>query len=192
MIGDSIGREAARRVVPGGDTVDCAQDRARRDGRVGQGESADGNAVLDVAPEPRLVGVTPLQDGCPAVGTERPPLVDEHPRLVHIGSHDAHMCADQRRDGFGRVTGSARRRLGLRAIRGTLEATGRPIDDRPQNVLLGGDVGVQAGALDGKRPCDVADARRGVATLAEEVARDVLDGLATGELGGGQRSDSSA
>ena len=69
-----------------------------------------------------------------------------------------------------------RTRVGrLDRVGGGLEAGGRPLDDRPQDVLLRGDVGVQAGALDVDRARDVADARARVAVLVEERAGRVLD-----------------
>ena len=64
---------------------------------------------------------------------------------------------------------------GLDEIGGGLEPGRRPLDDRPQDFLLRGDVGVQAGALHVQRAGDVADARARVAVLVEERTRRVLD-----------------
>ena len=61
------------------------------------------------------------------------------------------------------------------SVRRVLERRGRPIDDRPEEVLLRGDVGVQARALDVDRPGDVAHARPRVAALVEERAGGSLD-----------------
>src|SRR5438094_10046283 len=52
------------------------------------------------------------------------------------------------------------------------------IDDRPEDILLGGDVGVEAGALDVECAGDVANARRRVAVGVEQLAGDLVD-LAT-------------
>ena len=79
-------------------------------------------------------------------------------------------------------TSAASRSLGIRAwgladrpVERRLEIAGRALDDRPQEVLLGRDMGVQAGALDVEGAGDVADAGRGVAVRVEQLARRVVD-----------------
>jgi hypothetical protein len=69
-----------------------------------------------------------------------------------------------------------------RGVRGGFEPHSHPVHDGPQDVLLGGDMRVQAGPLDVERPRDIAHARPGVAPLAEERARDVLDLAASRRL----------
>ena len=69
-----------------------------------------------------------------------------------------------------------------RRIRGGLEPGGDAIYDRPEHVLLRGHVRVQARTADIQHASDVADARRRVALLAEELARRILDGAAPGGL----------
>jgi hypothetical protein len=78
------------------------------------------------------------------------------------------------RDHLPEPLGGRPRTLGDRAD-GGVELLGRLLDDGRQHRLLGGDVGVQAAALEVQRPGDVAHAGRGVAAGAEQGAGHVLD-----------------
>ncbi len=97
--------------------------------------------------------------------------MDEHRRLAHVVGRDADMGAHERPQSVHRIGG--RRRGGRRSA---FEPGCDPIDDRPQELFLRGDVRVQAWAADVERARDVADARRRVAVPAEQVAGRILDG----------------
>jgi hypothetical protein len=62
-----------------------------------------------------------------------------------------------------------------RTICGELERRRGSVDDRPEEVFLRRDVGVEAGTLDVERPGDVADAGRSVAVDVEQLARHRVD-----------------
>ena len=139
------------------------------------------HAVRDDAPEPQLVRVAATGDLRASVARERPPLVHEDARPLDVVGHDRHVRLRQR----GQPRGVAVVRVGARSqggVRGRLEPRRRPLHDRPEDVLLGRDVRVEARALDVERPGDVAHARTGVATLAKERAGHVIDLAATRRL----------
>jgi hypothetical protein len=96
------------------------------------------------------------------------------------------MGPDEGPERSRRVTGVLELRACLGRIGCRLEPRGRAIHDRPQDVLLRGDVGVQAGAANVERLGDVADARAGITALAKQVAGDVLDGPSTRDFGVGE------
>ena len=143
-------------------------------------EDARSDAVGDRRAEARLVGVAAARDLVAPVALQRAPLVDEHAGPLDVVGDDADVRPDER-DQVHATTEHQRARVGcLDRIGGGLELRGHLLDDRPQDVLLGRHVGIQAGALDVDRPGDVAHARAGVATLAEQRAGRVLDRLASG------------
>ena len=78
-------------------------------------------------------------------------------------------------EGFAAVIAGTQMNVPTAHVEGGDLTEGGALDDRPQHVLLRGDVCVQAGALDVERPGDVAHARPGIAMLTEERAGDVLD-----------------
>ena len=90
------------------------------------------------------------------------------------------------RDERNQVDAAARCRTtwigGLDRLGGRLEAVRGRLDDRPQDVLLGGHVRVQAGPLDIDRARNIADARPRIAMRVEEGAGGVLDRLPAGRL----------
>ena len=105
--------------------------------------------------------------------------MDEHARPLDVVGDDADVGADSAASWSWptrRVAGSA---ASSAVVGRMLEARRHALDDRPQHVLLGRHVGVQAGALDIHGARDVADARAGVAPLAEQGAGGVLDLAAT-------------
>lgn len=182
MVGDPTWGEPATRVVPGGDAIEGRQEDRRRDGRIGDPERSAGHAGLDVAAEARFVGVSSTQDGGAALGAKRSPLVDEHGGLADVRHEDRDVGPDERAQGFDCVAGAAGLDLRFGGVRRDFEPACCAVDDGPEDVLLGGDVGIQARALDLEGPRDVADARARVAVRPEEVAGDVLDGAAAGDF----------
>ena len=100
------------------------------------------------------------------------PLGDEDAGSLRVDRDDLDVRLDERREPIHRVAGRA---LGKRGVGGRLERRRRPIDDRPEEVLLGGHVGVEAGALHVERSGDVADARRRVAVGVEQLSGDRVD-----------------
>ena len=103
--------------------------------------------------------------------------MDEHRRLADVLGHHTHVGADEPGEAVVGIAG-----LGGRCVGSRLEARRDPVDDCPEHVLLRGDVGIQARAADVEHAGDVADARRRVALLAEELAGRILDGAAPGGL----------
>jgi hypothetical protein len=73
-------------------------------------------------------------------------------------------------------------RVANRCVCRPLEGGCGSIDDRPQDVFLRGDVGVETGTLDVECFRDVADGRRRVAVGVEQLARHFID-LATPAAG---------
>ena len=144
---------------------------------IGQREGARSDAVGDRRPEARLVGVAAFEHGLAPLLGQVAPLVDEHRRLADVLGHHVHVGADEPGEEIVGIAG-----FGGRCVGGRFEARGDPIDDRPEHVLLRGDVGVQARAADIEHAGDVADARCRVALLAEELAGRILDGAAPGGL----------
>ena len=104
----------------------------------------------------------------------------EDARPLDVLEDDRDVDADQRPKGLRRI---ARRHGAAEDVGGGgLEPPGRPVDDRPEDILLRRDVGVQAGALDVEGACDVAHAGARVPALVEERARRRLDLPSSGRL----------
>ena len=162
--------------IPGHETVERREHECRRYVWVDRGERAVLDPGPDDAAEARLVLVTAALDDRPALDGEGPPLVDEDARPLDVVGDDRHVGPHERRQGLGRCHRPVR--LGADSVGRCLETRRRSIDDRPEHVLLRRDVRIQAGPLDVEGARDVAHARAGIATLAEERARDLFD-LAT-------------
>ncbi len=168
--------------VPGDEAVERGQDVGGRRDRVDRDEGAGLDAVADRGPEAGLVGVATPRDVVAPAAIERAPLVDEDAGPLDVVGDDPDVGPDER-DQVDAGAEHQRARVGrLDRVGGGLEPGGRPLDDRPQDFLLRGDVGVQARALDVDRARDVAHARPRVAVLVEERACCVLDRLAPGRL----------
>ena len=181
-VGDRPRVEPAIGSIPGDEPVERGQDVGGGRDRVDRDERAGLDAVADRLAEARLVGVATPRDVVAPAAIERAPLVDEDAGPLDVVGDDPDVGPDERDQVDARAEHERARVGRLDGVGRGLEPGGRPLDDRPQDFLLRGDVGVQAGALDVDRARDVAHARPRVAMLVEERACRVFDRLPAGRL----------
>jgi len=108
--------------------------------------------------------------------------MDEHAGALDVVGDDLDMRSNQRDEMGARAGAEGAGVVRLCVVGSGLEAVRGPLDDRPQDVLLRRDVGVEAGALDVHGPRDVAHAGPRIPVLVEQGAGGVFDGLPPGRL----------
>ena len=148
---------------------------AARAGSVGAKAPSLDAVARSASRKRRLVGVAAVGDRRRGgSGREVAPLVDEDAGPLDVVGDDLRRGPDERGEPVDR--GRHDCAASAAAPRPRARSNASPsVDDRPEDVLLRGDVGVQAGALDVERAGDVANAGRRVAVRVEQRAGGVLD-----------------
>ncbi len=158
LLGERVGPEPSVRPVPVGHAVHGRQDEDGGDRGVGGLELAGGDALADDPLEVALVGGAGAGHGQEDLGP------------VASTGHHSHVGADH-----GPQALRGRPRPVRDRPHGGVEAVRRLLDDGGEHRLLGGDVGVEAAALQVEGLGDVAHAGGRVAAVAEQGAGHVLD-----------------
>jgi hypothetical protein len=153
-----------------GDAVHGREDEDGGHPGVGGRQLPRGDALADHPLEVPLVGGAGAGHGLATLRGQEGPLEQEDLGPVAAGGHHPHVGADH----GPQALGGRPRPVGERP-HGGVEALGGLLDDGGQHRLLGGDVGVEAAALQVEGLGDVAHAGGRVAAVAEERAGHVLD-----------------
>src|SRR5688572_16727036 len=101
-----------------------------------------------------------------------PPLGDEYAGAPGIRGDNLDVRLDERGEAVDGIAIGCVRRC---TVGSALERGRSAIDDRPEDILLRGNVGVEARALDVERARNVPDRRRRIAVRVEQLAGNLVD-----------------